>query len=61
MALFLRRRVGVKLDEQLSAKSGTIIDLAVCDLAHRRPIKNKEALANPEALDLYVDIAELKS
>jgi hypothetical protein len=24
-------------------------------------VKNKEALANPEALDLYVDIAELKA
>jgi hypothetical protein len=25
-----------------------------------KAVKNKEALANPEALDLYVDIAELK-
>jgi len=26
-----------------------------------RPIKNKEALANPEALDLYKDLEALKT
>jgi acetoacetyl-CoA synthetase len=28
---------------------------------HGRVVKNKEALANPEALDLYKDLAELRS
>jgi acetoacetyl-CoA synthetase len=42
-------------------KSGKITELAVRDVVHGRPVKNKEALANPEALDLYVDIEELKS
>jgi len=28
---------------------------------HGRPVKNREALANPEALDLYRDLAELRS
>ena len=28
---------------------------------HGKPVKNKEALANPEALDLYVGIKELQS
>ena len=42
-------------------KSGKITELAVRDLVHGREIKNKEALANPEALDLYRDLAELKS
>jgi acetoacetyl-CoA synthetase len=28
---------------------------------HGKAVKNKEALANPEALDLYVDIKELQS
>jgi acetoacetyl-CoA synthetase len=42
-------------------KSGKIVELAVRDVVHGRPVKNKEALANPEALDLYKDLAELKS
>ncbi|HQF30066.1 MAG TPA: acetoacetate--CoA ligase [Hyphomicrobiales bacterium] len=42
-------------------KSGKITELAVRDIVHGRPIGNREALANPEALDLYRDIAELKS
>ncbi|UUP18436.1 acetoacetate--CoA ligase [Nitratireductor thuwali] len=42
-------------------KSGKITELAVRDIVHGRPVKNKEALANPEALDLYRDIPQLKS
>jgi len=42
-------------------KSGKIVELAVRDIVHGRPIKNKEALANPEALDLFSDLPELKS
>ncbi|MCM2472880.1 acetoacetate--CoA ligase [Rhizobium sp. CG5] len=42
-------------------KSGKIVELAVRDVVHGRPVKNKEALANPEALDLFADLAELKS
>jgi acetoacetyl-CoA synthetase len=37
-------------------KSGKITELAVRDIVHGRPVKNKEALANPEALDLYADL-----
>ena len=40
-------------------KSGKITELAVRDVVHGREVKNKEALANPEALELYRDIAEL--
>jgi acetoacetyl-CoA synthetase len=40
-------------------KSGKITELAVRDVVHGREVKNKEALANPEALDLYKGIAEL--
>ena len=36
-----------------------ITELAVTDVVHGRPVKNKEALANPEALDLYADLPEL--
>jgi acetoacetyl-CoA synthetase len=42
-------------------KSGKITELAVRDTVHGKPVKNKEALANPEALDLFADIAELKA
>ncbi len=42
-------------------KSGKITELAVRDIVHGRPIKNKEALANPDALKLFEDLAELKS
>ena len=42
-------------------KSGKITELAVRDVVHGREVKNKEALANPEALDLYKDIEELRS
>ena len=42
-------------------KSGKITELAVRDVVHGRAVKNKEALANPEALDLYRDIAALQS
>jgi acetoacetyl-CoA synthetase len=41
-------------------KSGKITELAVRDVVHGRAVKNKTALANPEALDLYVNIAELQ-
>ncbi|MEX0840447.1 MAG: acetoacetate--CoA ligase, partial [Parvibaculum sp.] len=42
-------------------KSGKITELAVRDIVHGRPVKNREALANPEALELYKDIEDLKS
>jgi acetoacetyl-CoA synthetase len=41
-------------------KSGKITELAVRDVVHGREVKNKEALANPEALELFRDIPELK-
>jgi acetoacetyl-CoA synthetase len=34
-------------------KSGKIVELAVRNVVHGRPVKNTEALANPEALDLF--------
>ncbi len=42
-------------------KSGKIVELAVRDVIHGRAVKNIEALANPEALALYKDCAELES
>lgn len=40
-------------------KSGKITELAVRDVVHGRAVKNKEALANPEALDLFKDLPDL--
>ena len=42
-------------------KSGKIVELAVREVVHGRPVKNKEALANPEALELFAGLAELKA
>ncbi|SFU00106.1 acetoacetate--CoA ligase [Mesorhizobium sp. YR577] len=42
-------------------KSGKITELAVRDIVHGRQVKNKEALANPEALELYRDIPVLQN
>ena len=41
-------------------KSGKITEIAVRDVIHGRTVKNTEALANPEALDLYRDLTELR-
>ncbi len=41
-------------------KSGKIVELAVRDIVHGRPVKNREALANPEALDLFASLPELE-
>jgi len=40
-------------------KSGKIVELAVRDIVHGRPVKNREALANPEALDFFAGLPEL--
>jgi acetoacetyl-CoA synthetase len=42
-------------------KSNKIVELAVRDVVHGLPVKNREALANPEALEQYRDREELKS
>ena len=41
-------------------KSGKIVELAVREVVHGRTVKNREALANPEALELYRDVPELR-
>lgn len=42
-------------------KSGKITEIAVRDVIMGRPIKNVEALANPESLDLFKDLEALAS
>ena len=41
--------------------SGKKVELAVRNAIHGREIENKDALANPEALDYYLDLPELES
>jgi acetoacetyl-CoA synthetase len=41
-------------------KSGKIVELAVRSVVHGEPVNNVEALANPEALELFRDRPELK-
>ena len=40
-------------------KSGKIVEIPVRDIVHGREVKNKEALANPEALDYFRERPEL--
>jgi acetoacetyl-CoA synthetase len=42
-------------------RSGKIVELAVRDVVAGRPVRNREALANPEALALFADHPELRS
>lgn len=40
-------------------RSGKIVELAVTEVVHGRPVRNLEALANPEALDHFAHRSEL--
>ena len=42
-------------------RSGKITELAVRDIIHGKDVKNSEALSNPEALELFKNLAELKN
>jgi acetoacetyl-CoA synthetase len=50
----------IQVSEIPRTKSGKIVELAVREVIHGRPVKNVHALANPEALELYKDLPELK-
>ncbi len=41
-------------------RSGKLVELAVSDVVHGRDVRNVESLANPEALESYRDLPELK-
>jgi acetoacetyl-CoA synthetase len=42
-------------------RSGKLVELAVRRVIHGERVSNREALANPEALDLFRDLPELRS
>jgi acetoacetyl-CoA synthetase len=72
----LRARIAKRLREQCSprhvparmvavpdlprTRSGKLAELAVADVVHGRPVRNTEALANPESLRLFADLEELR-
>ena len=41
--------------------SGKIVEIAVRNVIHNRPVTNTDALANPEALEQYRDLLELET
>jgi len=49
----------IQVAEIPRTKSGKIVELAVREVVHNRPVENITALANPQALDLYKNISEL--
>ncbi|TFH49877.1 MAG: acetoacetate--CoA ligase [Lysobacterales bacterium] len=51
----------VQVSDIPRTKNGKIVEIAVRDVVHGKDVKNKDALANPEALNLYRNIAELQS
>jgi acetoacetyl-CoA synthetase len=50
----------IQVAEIPRTKSGKIVELAVREVVHNRPVKNIHSLANPKALDLYRDLPELQ-
>ncbi len=50
----------VQVDQIPRTLSGKIVELAVRNVIHGRPVNNADALANPEALELYRDLPELE-
>lgn len=51
----------IKVEDIPRTKSNKIVEIAVRDTIHGKPVRNLEALANPEALDLYKNIDELST
>ena len=51
----------VQVNDIPRTKSGKIVEMAVRHVVHGEPVKNLEALANPEALEQFRERAELKA
>ncbi len=50
----------VAVDDIPRTISGKIVELAVRNVVHGKPVKNTDALANPQALELYRDLPQLQ-
>jgi acetoacetyl-CoA synthetase len=51
----------LQVDAIPRTKSGKIVELAVREVVHNRPVNNTHALADPEVLNQYRDRPELAS
>ncbi len=51
----------IQVAEIPRTKSGKIVELAVREVVHNRPVKNIGALANPDALSYYKNISQLET
>jgi acetoacetyl-CoA synthetase len=50
----------IPVDDIPYTVNGKKVELAVRNIIHGRPVQNRDALANPDALELYKDIKELQ-
>jgi acetoacetyl-CoA synthetase len=51
----------VQVDDVPRTRSGKVVELAVRDVVHGRPVVNLQAIANAQCLDQYRDRQELGS
>ena len=51
----------VQVPEIPRTRSGKITELAIREVVHGRPVQNLEAIANPDSLDHFRDLADLKT
>ena len=51
----------VAVDDLPRTRSGKLVELAVADAVNGRPVRNREAIANPEAIDAIAAVAALQS
>ena len=51
----------IKIDDIPYTLNMKKVELAVRNVIHGKPVTNRDALANPESLDLYEDLEELKT
>jgi acetoacetyl-CoA synthetase len=49
----------VAVEDMPRTRSGKIVELAVRETVHNRPVKNLEALANPDSLRYFANLEEL--
>jgi len=52
--------VVVQIDDIPYTINGKKVEIAVKKIIHNQDVSNRDALANPEALDLYINLSELK-
>ncbi len=53
--------VVLAVDDLPRTRSGKLVELAVADAVNGRPVRNREAIANPEAIDAIAEAPELRA